>query len=63
MLATMDRNRKIIETDVDTLVFYMSGGLNYNDAWLLTGSQRRSLTNVIEKHYEAASGRDKKQML
>ena len=59
----MYKNRKIIETDIETLVFYMSGGLDYNDAWLLTTSQRRSMGKVIEKHYEAVSGKDKKQML
>lgn len=63
MLAIMDRNRRVIENDIDTLVYYMNGGLDYNDAWLLTTSQRRSLTKVIEKHYESVSGRGKKQML
>lgn len=59
----MDRNRRVIENDIDTLVYYMNGGLDYNDAWLLTTAQRRSLTKVIEKHYESVSGRDKKQLL
>lgn len=59
----MDRNRNIIETDITTLVFYMSGGLGYDDAWLLTAAQRRTMSKVIEKHYDAVSGKDKKQLL
>lgn len=52
----MERNRSIIESDISTLVFYMQGGLDYNDAWMLTQKQRKSMTVVIEKHYEAMSG-------
>jgi hypothetical protein len=61
MLATMKRNREIIEVDIATLVFYMSGGIDYNDAWLLTESQRLKMGKVIEKHYESMNG--KKNML
>jgi hypothetical protein len=49
----MEKNRRVIEADVNTLVFYMNGGLDYNDAWLLTTDQRRSLGHVVEKHFEA----------
>lgn len=49
----MEKNRRVIETDVETLVYYMNGGLDYNDAWLLTSDQRRSLGRIIEKHFEA----------
>ncbi len=49
----MEKNRRVIETDVETLVYYMNGGLDYNDAWLLTSDQRRSLSRIIEKHFEA----------
>jgi hypothetical protein len=62
MLAIMDKNRDAIETDVATLVFYMKGGVDYNDAWLLTSDQRRRMAKVIEKHYEAMNG-TKKNML
>jgi len=49
----MAANRKLIETDIASLVFYMQGGLNYNDAWLLTVDQRKIMSKVIEKHYES----------
>lgn len=62
MLALMNKNRLIIQDDISTLVFYMKGGISYDDAWLLTASQRKSMARVIEKHYEAMNG-NKKQML
>ena len=62
MLAIMDKNRDAIETDIGTLVFYMQGGIDYNDAWLLTSSQRTKMAKIIERHYENMNG-SKKQML
>ncbi len=62
MISVMERNRSTIENDISTLVFYMQGGLDYNDAWLLTLSQRKNMSLIIEKHYEAMNG-NKKQML
>jgi hypothetical protein len=62
MISVMERNRSTIENDISTLVFYMQGGLDYNDAWLLTLSQRKNMSSIIEKHYSAMSG-NKKQML
>lgn len=53
MLQIMDKNKSTIERDIATLTFYMQGGLNYNDAWLLTARQRQQMLSVIEKHYEA----------
>lgn len=53
MLSVMERNKLAIEQDVNTLVFYMNGGLDYNDAWLLTGLQRSRMGEVIRKHHEA----------
>lgn len=53
MLSTMERNRKILNDEIATITYYMNGGISYNDAWLLTFSQRKSLGNVIEKHYKA----------
>jgi hypothetical protein len=58
----MDENRSIIEQDVNTLVFYMNGGLPYNDAWLLTQDQRRNMGNVIKKHFEAQNPKSKQQL-
>lgn len=53
MLDVLETNRSIIESDVNTLVYYMNGGLDYNDAWLLTTDQRKNLMNVIKKHFDA----------
>lgn len=58
----MDKNRAVIEQDISTLVFYMKGGVDYNSAWLLTESQRKSMAKVIEKHYEAMNGTKKNQL-
>jgi hypothetical protein len=62
MISIMQRNRSTIESDISTLVFYMQGGLDYNDAWLLTLAQRKNMSSVIEKHYSALNG-NKGQML
>lgn len=56
MLAVMEKNREVIESDIVALVYYMQGGIDYNDAWLLTDSQRKKMARVIEKHFEAMSG-------
>ena len=53
LLDTMENNIKVIESNIASLVFYMGGGLNYNDAWLLTVQQREVMNKVIEKHYAA----------
>ena len=53
MLGSMNKNVNIIEKDIASLVYYMNGGINYNDAWLLTAKQRRVMIKVIEDHYKA----------
>ena len=53
MLSVMERNKKIIDEEIATLVFYMNGGLDYNSAWLTTALQRKSMSKIIEKHFEA----------
>lgn len=45
-----------------TLVFYMQGGVSYNDAWLLTLQQRKIMHDVIEKHYKAMNPSTKEYM-
>lgn len=40
----------------------MNGGLDYNDAWLLTADQRKSLSKVIEKHYKAMNPKSGNQL-
>lgn len=62
-LAIMEKNRNSIELDVDSLVFYMNGGLDYNDAWLLTARQRGNMGEVIRKHFEAQNPDRKKNII
>lgn len=62
MLDVLAKNRKTIEEDVATLVYYMNGGLNYNDAWLLTREQRKIMTHVIERHFKAMNPNAKQQL-
>jgi hypothetical protein len=57
MLQTMERNRKAITNEMASLTFYMNGGLNFDDAYLLSTEQRSIMAKVIEKHYEAQSGK------
>lgn len=61
-LATMEKNREAIDNDVNTLVFYMNGGLDYDDAWLLTSDQRVNLARVIERHFKTMNPNSKQQM-
>lgn len=53
MLSVLESNRNGIEIDINSLVYYMNGGLDYNDAWLLTLEQRKNMMNVIKRHFEA----------
>ena len=58
----METNRKLIETEIATLVFYMQGGVAYDDAWLLNLQQRKIMHEVIEKHYKAMNPASKDYM-
>ena len=53
MLGSMNKNVIAVEKDIASLVYYMNGGLSYNDAWLLTSNQRKIMVKVIEDHYKA----------
>jgi len=53
MLDIMGRNRKLIEEELATLVFYYNGGLDFSDAYMTTSMQRRTMSKVVEKHFEA----------
>ena len=55
MLRIMNRNRKVINEEIATIVYYMNGGLDFDDAWLTTAEQRKAMSKVIEKHFEAMS--------
>lgn len=62
MLDVLARNRKVVEEDIATLVYYMNGGLDYNDAWLLTNDQRKIMGHVIERHFKATNPNGKSQL-
>jgi hypothetical protein len=62
MLDVLARNRKVVEEDIATLVYYMNGGLDYNDAWLLTNDQRKIMGHVIERHFKATNPSSKSQL-
>ena len=57
MITDMDNNRREITRDLATLVFYMQGGINFDDAHLLSNEQRQIFSKVIQKHYDAMSGK------
>ena len=62
MLDVMRRNVDAIESDVNSLVFHMNGGLDYDDAWLLTLDQRRRMVNIIQQHYDSQNPNKKQQL-
>jgi len=62
MLDVMRRNVDAIESDVNSLVFHMNGGLDYDDAWLLTLDQRRKMVNIIQQHYDSQNPNKKQQL-
>jgi len=62
MLRLLSSNRDVIENDINTLVYYMNGGLDYNDAWLLTSDQRKNMYNVIQKHFNAINPKNKSML-
>lgn len=55
MLATLSANRAVIEDDINQLVYWMQGGLDYEDAWLLTADQRQRMINMLEKIFKDKS--------
>jgi hypothetical protein len=63
MLDTMEKNRKAIVHELAMLAFYMQGGLNFNEAHMLSFEQREILSKVIQKHYESMDPKKKGGML
>jgi hypothetical protein len=59
----MDSNRDAITRDITTLCFYMQGSISFNDAWLLSVKQRRIMSDVIDKHYSAMSGKTNNKLI
>lgn len=58
MIELMERNRRAIQHEIGMLAFYMQGGITYDQAHLLSAEQRRSMSKIIEKHYEAVNGKE-----
>ncbi len=48
----MAKERKQVEQDIATIVFYMQGGLSYNDAFMLSSEQLEILYKTVHEHYE-----------
>ena len=40
----------------------MNGGLDLNDAWLLTIDERKRMSDIVAKHYEAMNPNKKPQL-
>lgn len=57
MFNVMKKNRKDMEKEIANIAFYMQGGISYSDAYLLSSDQRLLLSKIIEKHYDAMSGK------
>ena len=62
MLGVLHKNQSLIEQDVNALVFHMQGGLDYDDAFLLTTDQRRMMAKMIQKHYDDQNPNKKPQL-
>lgn len=59
----MEQNRRMLHQECATLAFYMQGGININDAYLLSIEQRSIMSSVIEKHHEAMSGKANSKLI
>jgi len=62
MISVCNKNVTLIEQDVNALVFHMKGGLDYDDAFLLTTDQRQSMAKMIQKHYDDQNPNKKPQL-
>jgi hypothetical protein len=63
MLTKMDSNRKSVHTDIATLVYYMKGGVDINDAYNLSIEQRKIMQKIIEKDFEAQAGKKNSRLI
>jgi hypothetical protein len=62
MLDILNKNQSLIESDIASLVFHMNGGLDFDDAYLLTADQRRMMAIMIQKHYDAQNPKKQSQL-
>lgn len=63
MLETMEKNRNIVHSDIANLIFYMQGGVDVNDAYLLSIQQRKIMNKVIQNHYEAMQNKKNTKLI
>ena len=62
-LTNIDKNTAdAVISAVNALVFHMKGGLDYDDAFLLTTDQRQSMAKMIQKHYDDQNPNKKPQL-
>ncbi len=52
MLRGMNQDVSRMEKDIANVVFYLNGGLNYTDAYALSNEQLKTLTDVVNDHFE-----------
>jgi hypothetical protein len=48
----MNQDVSRMEKDIANVVFYLNGGLNYTDAYALSNEQLKTLTDVVNDHFE-----------
>lgn len=59
MLSMMADNRAALTRDITTMVYYYNGGIPYNDAWMMSSFERTTAIEVVDKHYQKMSGKDR----
>lgn len=48
----MEKDRKRIEKDIITIVYYMNGGVSVTEAYDLSLEELNTMSSVINEHYE-----------
>lgn len=51
LLRSLEKDRKRIEKDITTIVYYMNGGVSITEAWALSMSELNNMSTVITEHY------------
>ena len=51
-LDRMDRESRALKEDLLTLCWYMRGGITYNEAMLLSQSERKIIGKIIDKNLD-----------
>lgn len=59
----MQKNTHAIHKDIASLVFYMQGSLDFNDAYCLSISQRQMMVKIIETDRENRSGKPNSRLI